>query len=278
MRRLARVVVVLGLLAGSAACSSGDDDPVAKGSTSTRRPAGTEDKEAAAYCRIRVEVETTPEPEIDAAAGEAQQVEARKAYATGLQPDMEQLEEAAPTEVHEHVAALVAAVDTLAATGSAEALTGTPEVQEARRRLHDFDLEHCGWGEQDLSAQEYAFEGLDESLDAGPVSIELENEGAEYHELAVIKKQDGTTESFAEILALEDEEQQQAKATFVGGIAAVAPGSGAYAIVDLSPGEYLVACFLSVGSTPERFKSGAAVDGAPHYSRGMQRQVTVSAA
>lgn len=275
MRRLVLAFIVLAsVLAG---CSSdGGGDSAGRSTSSTRARSGDE-QAPADYCRARLGVELTPDADVGTDADTAQQAEALKAYATRLQPEMERVQDTAPDEVSEEVGLVVAAVDAAAEAGTVEALQGTAEVQEARQTLHAYDLEHCGWGQEDVEAQDYAFDGVSESLEAGPVSFELSNEGNEYHELAVIRKQDGTTESFAEILAMEDEEQQQAKAQFFGGIPAVAPGAGAYVVVDLTPGEYLIACFLSVGSTPEKFEAGP-VEGAPHLSKGMQRQLDVSSA
>ena len=266
--------------AGAVACSSdgtssGSGGGTGRSGTSRRDQSATADER---YCQAKLAVEVAPQPDVDPDAAAPDRTAALRASAVALQPDMARLEQTAPEEIEDEVAILIAAVDELASSGDPAAYEGNDEVQAAREEVHAYDLEHCDWHQQRVTAEDYAFAGVDESLEAGPVSIELQNEGEEYHELAVIKKKDGTTESFAEILALEDEEAQQAKAEFAGGIAAIAPGGEGWVVLDLAPGEYLVACFLSVGSTPEKFESDEGAEGAPHFTRGMQRGLTVTPA
>ena len=59
-----------------------------------------------------------------------------------------------------------------------------------------------------VTAQDYHFEGLPSSVPAG-TSLTLTNAGHEVHELLVVRKNDGVTESFDELLALPQEEALQ---------------------------------------------------------------------
>jgi hypothetical protein len=154
------------------------------------------------------------------------------------------------------------------------------EVAEAEAGAHAYDLENCGWGQSDVAALDYAFQGVARSYDAGPVSFDLTNEGDEMHEMAILRKNDGTTESFDELFAME-EEQALTKVELVAIIEPTAPGDDDYAVADLEEGDYAVVCFLPVGATPDAFEaveSGAgdpSAFGPPHFTEGMKAEFSV---
>jgi hypothetical protein len=109
-----------------------------------------------------------------------------------------------------------------------------------------------------VTGVDYAFEGVPTSVPAG-TSFGFTNEGAELHELVLVRKNEGVTESFEEILAL-PEEEGFAKVTVLGGVVA-GPGESARAPVAVSDvGEYLMICFIPQGTTtlPEPTGSPAA--------------------
>ena len=151
-----------------------------------------------------------------------------------------------------------------------------------------------------VTAQDYHFEGLPSSVPAG-TSLTLTNAGHEVHELLVVRKNDGVTESFDELLALPQEEALQ-KVT-VTGILFAAPGESAAmgmdatgapspmtAITVAQEGEYLAICFIPQGTTEMPDFSAqaappsgapaasAAPQGPPHFLLGMKQEFTVTAA
>jgi hypothetical protein len=265
-----RLLVIFALVTGLAAC--GDDDDA------TDTGAGTEAEGDAAgdvdtYCEKTVEIETLPEPDIDFEALSEEELAAEvKAFATTeLVPLAAEIEAAAPAEVEADIAVLVAAVDDVAETGDFEGSFETPEVEAASDRVHAFDLENCGWNRVDVTAREYAFEGIDEELDAGVTSFEFTNGGQEVHEMSVVRKKDDTTESFDELLEMSQEEAD-AKIDFVAHTFGE-PGDEEYVVADLTAGEYIALCFIPVGSTPE---AGEDVEGPPHFTQGMRVEFTVS--
>jgi hypothetical protein len=270
------LLVVLALFLSAASC--GDDD---EGSTATTTPRTTTTEGTSAefkgYCDAVLEIETAPEPDIDfETATPEQQAEAAKKFATDLKPLMQRVEANLPSAIEAEIKALIAAVDQVAATGDPSAVE-TPEFEEAQAKTHAFDLENCGWQQSEVTMADYSFQGLEDTYEAGPTSFDVSNEGKELHELIVLRKNDGVTETFDQLLELPQEQAEQ-KVTEVASTFA-APGDTDYAVADLEPGEYLAVCFIPVGLTPEAAEaaetSGTEPSGAPHFTEGMKAEFTV---
>ena len=250
--------------------NDGTATSAAGGRTTTTSRAALE-----AYCTAALGFATLEPPDVDTAADEAEQATQHQQYATrSLKPAVDDLVDEAPEEIKSDANVLAAAVEELGATGDPETYDNDT-VDLARARLHDFELEHCDLATEQVTMTDYSFSGI-EGVEPGPVSFDASNAGEEYHELAIVMKRAGVTESFDEILAMEDPAEQQRFATYVGGVQPVAPGAEDFTVVDLRAGDYLMVCFLSVGSTPELFESGAEIDGDPHVARGMKREFEVS--
>jgi len=142
----------------------------------------------------------------------------------------------------------------------------------------------------EVTAVDYGYEGLPESVKAG-TKLSLSNSSeAELHELVAVRLPEGETRSVEELLALPEEELM---ALFQGPPTAViiaAPGSSEsiYAVGDgvlTEAGRYLVACFIPVGADPEAYMAAAATSGneppeveggAPHFTEGMWAELTVT--
>ena len=171
------------------------------------------------------------------------------------------------------------ATETAAAT---EAATGTATATETATEAAAETVE--------VTAVDYGYEGLPESVKAG-TKLSLANASeAEVHELVAFRIPDDEERSVEELLALPEEEQM---ALFQGPPAAVilaAPASSEsiYAVGDgvlTEAGRYLVACFIPVGADPEAFMEAAASSGdeppeveggAPHFTEGMWAELTVT--
>jgi hypothetical protein len=265
MRRAAVVAVAMLAIGGLAACGDDDDDEAAA-------PADDDVKE---YCDATLAIETVEEPDIDFEGPEAEVTAGVKKFAAEtLRPLADRIVAAAPEEVKADIDVLSGSVDELAATGSEEAFE-KPEVEEASDNAHAFDLENCDWGRVDATALDYAFDGISDEVDAGAVSFELKNDGEEVHEMSIVRKAPGTTETFDQLLEMEEEEVGD-KIVDVAHVGPTKPGDNDYAVANLEAGEYLVACFFPVGSTPEKYDAEEEVDGPPHFTRGMKKEFKVA--
>jgi hypothetical protein len=197
---------------------------------------------------------------------------AERAVATdddaAIEPAFEAVTAAAPTVVKP-------AVDTVIAQARAGE-DDTPAFRTAYGELIDYVKANCGFGALTVRATEYAFRGLPRTLEAGPTVIDFANGGQEWHELSVLRVNDGVAESVAELLAL-PEADAMSKVTTTGATFA-GPGETGFAVIDLEPGRYVVICYLPTGATAEnwaRIQSGEH-QGAPHFTAGMVHELTVT--
>jgi hypothetical protein len=269
------IAVSLVALLFAVGCGS-DDDSAADGTTTTT---SGDNGDVTEYCTAVTKIETTPDPDIDFEKASPEEIATGiKAYATDLLPTAHQVQDAAPEEIADAVGVQVGALEKLASTGDFDSTLGSPEAAAAEKTEHAYDLDNCDWGATKATASEYAFAGLKKTYDAGIVSFDLTNGGKEVHELGLIRKNDGTKQSWDELLAM-DEGAADDLATVVGFVEPTQPGESGYKVVDLKAGEYVAVCFLPVGATPEVFaaaeKGGAPPDGPPHFTKGMRVEFTV---
>ena len=278
---LVSLLVVLSL--GLAACGDDDDETTESGSGATTTEAPAQQAAFTAYCEKSLQIETVPDPDIDfESASEAEIQEGLKKYASeSFVPLAKEVQAVTPEEIKADVAVLVAAVEKVAQTGDFSPFEEDPAVLAAEDRVHEFDLKNCGWGKQDVMAVDYGFTGVTPDVKAGAVSFELKNGGKEMHELTLLKKKAGVTESFDDIVKLSEEEGMK-KVDFAGSLEPIKPGEDGYVVTKLEKGEYLAVCFLPQGFTPDFFakvQAGEAQppeDAPPHAALGMRAAFTVA--
>lgn len=173
-----------------------------------------------------------------------------------------------PQEVSEPVGVVVDATRQAAADGTPDAFM-SPEFGDAARAVNSYMFDNCeAFAKLDVTAVDYAFEGVPDSVTAGGVALRFTNEGDEYHEFIVFRKNDGVTESFDEILAL-PEGQREGLMTFVGA-ANAEPGESFATVFGAEAGEYIALCFIRSGEGP-----GVEGDGPPHWVEGQRAEFTV---
>lgn len=188
---------------------------------------------------------------------------------------LDSLDSSAPPEVADSVGTMTTAARAVLETGDF-ALFESDEFSVANDAVDDYMVEECGYETVSVTARDYAYEGAPDELDAGMVAIEFGNDGSEFHEIAILKKNDGVTESFEELLAL-PEDEAMAKVTMLG-IEFAEPGGSGTTYADLSAGDYAFICFIPVGATPENLpalESGEFEGGPPHFTQGMIAEFTV---
>jgi hypothetical protein len=270
-----QVLVGVALVLSVAACGDDDNSATAtSASPTTTEGAASEFKE---YCEASLAIETAPEPDIDFDALTPEQAaEAAKKFATDLKPLADRVEAAAPADIEADIATQVKTLDATIATGDFSGFEA-PEFEAAEAKVHAFDLENCGWAQSEVSMADYSFQGLEDTYEAGPVSFDVTNEGKEMHEFILLRKNDGVTETFDQLLELPQDQAEQ-KTTAVGS-AFAEPGGTDYAVAELEPGDYLAICFVPVGLTPEAAQaaetSGTEPSGPPHFTEGMRAEFTV---
>lgn len=269
-------LAVIGLLA--AGCGDDDDDAGDDGATEAEAASAADaspggDDELAAYCEAALAIETAPPPDVDfESATPEEMAEGLRAYATEtMTPLADAVVAATPEEIADGVDVLAGAVEEMASTGDG-AIFDRPDVAAASDTVHEFDIDNCGWTPVEVTAGDYSFDGIDGELAAGVTSFELTNDGAEMHELLLLRKNDGVTQGAEELLAL-SEEEAMALVTPVGEPAFAEPGDSGYVVADLTAGDYIAICFIPTGTVDP---AGPPAEGPPHAMHGMSTEFTVS--
>ena len=194
---------------------------------------------------------------------------------------MERVKEIAPDTVRED--AVFVADKFIAANGDVGQVFTDPAVEEAFGRMEDHDAEHCGIETEeneeeddeqatepldgaavvDVTAVDFAFEGIPETLPAGAdVSFSFTNGGEVAHEMFMARLGEGVV--LDDLLAMEEEPSEE-QAQDIGGVFG-APGDETVYLnaEDLEPGTYAVVCFIP------------GPDGKAHHELGMKTTFTVS--
>lgn len=270
---LALSALVVAALLGTA-CGDDDDDAASDDTSEASGGAAAAGAPSSdtAYCDAVLAVETAGEPDIDFETATTEEITAAASeFATEtLQPLVVDVVANAPDELSDEIGLMADAIDEVSETGD-YAVFETPEMTAASETAHAYDVENCGWAAIDVVATDYAFDGIPDDLDAGATTFDLTNGGAEVHEVAILKKNEGVTESFDELLALPEEEAGD-KVTFVSIGGPVPAGGSSYAVADLEAGDYLALCFIPTGMTA---MDGPPPEGPPHFMQGMTHEFTV---
>jgi hypothetical protein len=260
--------MVAGMLTvGLGACGDDDDED----STGTGATAGGEESAAADgadFCEAAVAVDAT---NLEVANGEATQADLDAASEAAI--------DAAPDEIAEAVQTMVTeAREATAAAADAPEGEGPPPIPAdafftSSAEVGSYLADNCGFETLDVTATEYAFEGIPESVPAGTTVLSFDNQGSEFHEVILMQVAEGEERSVEELLALPEEEAQAVVTDKV--FVFSPPGAGSFATTDLEPGRYVALCFVPVGATPEAMTSGA-LDGDPHFMHGMVTEFEVA--
>jgi hypothetical protein len=183
-----------------------------------------------------------------------------------------QMESSAPPEVAANVQAAAASVRS--AIQSREDPFDDPSFEQSINAIDGYRYNSCGYTQLDVTGIEYEFQGLPKTLPAGTVAIRFTDNGAELHELAILRVK--SKDSVKKLAGLSEKELAK-KTEEIGGTFAT-QGQTSYAIAELSkPGRYAVICHLPVGSTSEEAldEAGKEHDTKSHAQEGMIQEIKV---
>ncbi len=247
----------------------GAPDPVAPPAAAL--PATADDTAAAAeFCSADVDLESAfnSGPPIEALPPEAVEGAVAQMRAT-LDPLITRMEELAPDEVAPDVSALATATRGALETMDFAAFE-TPEFAAAEDSLDTWLLDNCGFDELDVTAADFEYAGLPDTASTGEVAVTLTNEGENFHEIAIVRVNDGVTMPAEELLALPMEEALANVA--VKGITFAEPGGSDTSFMRFDePGRYIATCFIPEGTTMDMEGTGP-----PHFVLGMLGEITVT--
>jgi len=150
----------------------------------------------------------------------------------------------------------------------------------------------CGGGDETktVTAADYAFQNLPESVDAG-TTLELTNSSdKEVHEMVVIRIPDSEQRPVRELVNLPEAELEPIFGSAEPAMVLVAPPGGAETIKAVGDGKltqkgrYAVVCFIPTGADPQAYLAAAQAPsdgppqvsgGPPHVAQGMYGEITV---
>jgi plastocyanin len=132
-----------------------------------------------------------------------------------------------------------------------------------------------------VTGVEYAYQGVPDGAKAGTL-VTFVNGGKEVHEIVAIRRNEGVTTTLDELLAMPEEESNKL-VSFLG-VAVASPGETAPEKITLDkPGDYILICFIPVGTTelpslaPDATPNESLLpDGPPHFIQGMVAEFTVT--
>jgi hypothetical protein len=143
----------------------------------------------------------------------------------------------------------------------------------------------------DITAVDYEFQGVPDSVPAGTELSFTNDSDGEVHELVLTRINDDETRSVAELAALPESELE---ALFTQGppalVSIALPGEEGMAVVGSTtltePGRYGLFCFIGTGADPQAYRDLFAAPpsdegppdipgGSPHITQGMFAELTV---
>lgn len=248
------VAFAAALLLFAGACGGGDGDTEDAAAT----PAAEEDHaDHTAFCEDVIAAETAV---LQASAG---------GDPSGVEGLLAAAEESAPPELESQVSVVLATVRE-ALEKQDDSAFEDEEFSENEEEVDQWVADNCGYERVDVTAVDYAFEGVPATLPAGTTTFVFSNEGEEMHEMLMVRFKDPKT-TIEDLMELSDKEAQS-KLDFLGASFGP-PGTTDVESKELAPGKYALLCFVPVGSTSE--KAARKADGPPHVARGMSAEFTV---
>lgn len=258
LRRMPRAVTaaaaVVFLVSG---CSNDDTGEGAAGSSTTL--AVSTEGNLGAFCDALVALD-----------GAAATGGAETSNAPAIDQALRAVESSAPADIRE--TELRARLSRQAYCGEGEVLEGTI-FAESEAGIDQYALANCAVNSVSVTAVDYAYQGVPDSVPPGRTAFSLDNQGTEFHEAALIPINDDAFDgSISELLETYVQEDLSAVATTARIVAS--PGQSNVAFVDREPGRYGMVCFIPVGSSPDADEREVAAN-PPHYTEGMVAEFVV---
>jgi hypothetical protein len=256
---------------GSDGDASGEATGEATGEAEETAAATTEGGgDVAAFCQAAVEAETASAqgPDIDFETATPEEIQAALTeYGARLEPALAQAEETAPDDISDSVRTVTGIIRQALETGDDTAFED-PEYVAADDAIDEYVLAECGFEEIQATGVDFAYEGIPDTVPAGVLALTFDNQGEELHEIALVRINDGVTQSLQELVALPEEEAMSMVAFAGAGFAE--PGEADTVLLTLEPGRYGAVCFIPEGTTHDTEGSGP-----PHAALGMLAEFTV---
>lgn len=188
---------------------------------------------------------------------------------------LDQVDAAAPADIADQLAVLTDGGRAVLETGDFGVFE-SPDFNAAITAADTWVFENCEFATTtEIVATEYRYAGQADEYPAGRTGFALVNDGAEAHELAIIRKNDGVDLTLDELLELPEAEAEQ-MTSYVGATFVGPTGARSNLVVDLAPGSYIAVCNVPAGTIVAGDGSFTEGAGQPHVMLGMSFEFSVS--
>lgn len=180
----------------------------------------------------------------------------------------------APDEIADDIAVLTTGARTVLETGDFGVFQ-RPEFNASIATADAWMAENCAFATTSrIVALDYRYEGQLDEYPAGRTSFTLVNQGAEAHEILLLRKTDGVELTLEEMMEL-PESEAETMTTYIGGVFVGPPGETGNLIVDLTAGDYIAVCTITTGTFVDADGTVTEGTGDPHVMLGMSFEFTV---
>ena len=164
-----------------------------------------------------------------------------------------------------------------------------PAPPSSVRRSPDIDnwtFDNCSFDAKvDVAAVDWAFGGIPLELPAGSAAFRVTNIGEEMHEMGILRRLDGVTLSWDEILPivaesfLNETDEADQYVEWVGHAWVPTSENSVVAFAELVPGDYAAFCMVPVGTNQDMSEEDMEALAGPgyeaHWQHGMLQEFTV---
>ncbi|MEA2902066.1 MAG: hypothetical protein QOH36_1953 [Actinomycetota bacterium] len=210
-----------------------------------------------------------PEPPEDGPPPPEFKGQLQSAYDANIAAPVAQLVSSAPDEIKDEVDEIALKVKQFRDDADPSAIDGD-DFERLTGTVDAYLHENCSGPKADVKAVNYGYQGLPATLPSGTVRIKLDNSTDEAHEIVILNRKPGVTETYDQLLALPDD-QAQAKLDFVDATS-TDPGGTGYIVANLPAGDLVFMCSFGKGSTDDDDPKQEE----PHFTLGMKQEVKVA--
>ena len=150
-----------------------------------------------AFCSPAIQLKTTlaAGPDVDFETATEEEIgAAMEEFGALVAPFVEEVRATAPAEIADDVTTVTDTLNEVLQSGD-DSLTESEEFTTADGAINEYLLANCGLEAVSVSAIEYSYSGIPDTLTAGLTGFEFSNEGQELHEMVVFRINEGVTQS-----------------------------------------------------------------------------------
>ena len=191
----------------------------------------------------------------------------KAAYDRYLKNAFDEIEANKPKEIEKEITDALVEARKLG-TGEISDKFDKPPLTDETNRIDAYFFNSCSGAKTAITGVDYAFKDVPATLKSGNVQFKFTNGGTEHHEMVILTRNAGVTDSWDTLLGLQ-EDQTREKTQFITE-ADSEPGKSGYTSVALKAGDYLMLCGVKQGTSGDKEGTGP-----EHFKLGMKQEFKV---